>query len=39
VVREVLAGGRRVVSNGRHVRRDALLGRFRDTMGRLLAST
>ena len=37
VVRDVFAGGKRVVVAGRHIRRDALLQRFRDTMHRLLA--
>ncbi len=37
VVREVFAGGSRVVTDGRHVRRDDLLDRFRVTMRRLLA--
>ncbi len=36
-VREVFAGGSRVVTGGRHVRRDDLLDRFRATMRRLLA--
>jgi formimidoylglutamate deiminase len=35
MVREVFAGGSRVVAEGRHVRRDALLARFRAAMGRL----
>ena len=37
IVRDVYAGGRRVVSAGRHIRRDALLARFTATMHRLLA--
>jgi formimidoylglutamate deiminase len=37
-VREVFAGGRRVVANGRHVRRDQLSQRFAGVMHRLLAS-
>jgi formimidoylglutamate deiminase len=39
IVREVFAGGQRVVSAGRHLRRDALLSRFAATMRRLLAQT
>ena len=37
-VREVFAGGRRVVADGRHVRRDQLRQRFASTMHRLLAT-
>ena len=36
-VRDVFAGGSRVVTGGRHVRRDDLLDRFRATMRRLLS--
>ena len=37
-VRDVFAGGRRVVADGRHVRRDQLRQRFASTMHRLLAT-
>ena len=37
VVRDVVAGGRRVVSDGRHIHRDAIRCRFAETMRRLLA--
>ena len=37
LVRDVFAGGKRVVATGCHIRRDAVLRRFRDTMHRLLA--
>jgi formimidoylglutamate deiminase len=36
VVRDVFAAGRRVVSQGRHLKREALLASFAATMGRLL---
>lgn len=36
VVRDVIAGGRRVVRNGHHIRRDAIRRRFAETMQRLV---
>ena len=37
IVRDVFAGGRRVVHDGRHMRREAIRRRFADTMRRLVA--
>ena len=36
-VRDVDAAGRRVVSDGRHAAREAVLARYREAMDRLLA--
>jgi hypothetical protein len=36
VIRDVIAGGRRVVAEGRHIRRDDIRHRFTATMRRLL---
>jgi formimidoylglutamate deiminase len=38
IIEDVWRAGKKVVSNGRHLRRDAVIGRYRNVLGKLLLS-